>query len=556
MDRQAWWKECVVYQIYPRSFKDSDGDGIGDIRGIIEKLDYLKFLGVDVLWLSPIYRSPNDDNGYDISDYQEIMTEFGSMEDFDCLLIEAHRRGLKIMLDLVVNHTSDEHAWFIESRSSLDNPRRDYYIWRKAVDGELPNHWQASFGGSVWEYDANTDMYYLHMFSRKQPDLNWDNPALRNEVYAMMDWWLRKGIDGFRMDVIDMISKVPGLPEGKPVEGTPYTDGSPYVMCGPHVHEYIREMNEKVLSKYDIITVGETPGVTIADAEKFTGEDRRELNMVFNFDHVDVENGSGSKWTDKRFEMPALREILAGWQTGLKNGWNSLYWNNHDQPRVVSRFGDDKRYWKESAKMLATCLHMMKGTPYIYQGEEIGMTNVRFDTVEEYEDIETKGAYETFVNIIGRPAEEMMRAIHARSRDNARTPMQWEDSPHGGFTAGTPWFTVNPNYKEINAAAQMGDDDSIFWYYKKLIALRHEKKVIVYGDFALWMGDSEAVFAYTRTLGGERLLALNNFTDREVSYETPEGMREGGERLIGNYDGEIPGILRPYEARVYAFGNF
>lgn len=556
MDRQAWWKECVVYQIYPRSFKDSDGDGVGDIRGIIEKLDYLKFLGVDVLWLSPIYRSPNDDNGYDISDYQEIMTEFGSMEDFDCLLIEAHRRGLKIMLDLVVNHTSDEHAWFIESRSSLDNPRRDYYIWRKAVDGELPNHWQASFGGSVWEYDAHTDMYYLHMFSRKQPDLNWDNPALRNEVYAMMDWWLRKGIDGFRMDVIDMISKVPGLPEGKPVEGTPYTDGSPYVMCGPHVHEYIREMNEKVLSKYDIITVGETPGVTIADAEKFTGEDRRELNMVFNFDHVDVENGSGSKWTDKRFEMPALREILAGWQTGLKNGWNSLYWNNHDQPRVVSRFGDDKRYWKESAKMLATCLHMMKGTPYIYQGEEIGMTNVRFDTVEEYEDIETKGAYETFVNIIGRPAEEMMRAIHARSRDNARTPMQWEDSPHGGFTAGTPWFTVNPNYKEINAAAQMGDDDSIFWYYKKLIALRHEKKVIVYGDFALWMGDSEAVFAYTRTLGGERLLVLNNFTDREVSYETPEEMREGGERLIGNYDGEIPGILRPYEARVYAFGNF
>lgn len=556
MDRQAWWKECVVYQIYPRSFKDSDGDGIGDIRGIIEKLDYLKFLGVDVLWLSPIYRSPNDDNGYDISDYQEIMTEFGSMEDFDCLLIEAHRRGLKIMLDLVVNHTSDEHAWFIESRSSLDNPRRDYYIWRKAVDGELPNHWQASFGGSVWEYDAHTDMYYLHMFSRKQPDLNWDNPALRNEVYAMMDWWLRKGIDGFRMDVIDMISKVPGLPEGKPVEGTPYTDGSPYVMCGPHVHEYIREMNEKVLSKYDIITVGETPGVTIADAEKFTGEDRRELNMVFNFDHVDVENGSGSKWTDKRFEMPALREILAGWQTGLKNGWNSLYWNNHDQPRVVSRFGDDKRYWKESAKMLATCLHMMKGTPYIYQGEEIGMTNVRFDTVEEYEDIETKGAYETFVNIIGRPAEEMMRAIHARSRDNARTPMQWEDSPHGGFTAGIPWFTVNPNYKEINAAAQMGDDDSIFWYYKKLIALRHEKKVIVYGDFALWMGDSEEVFAYTRTLGGERLLVLNNFTDREVSYETPEEMREGGERLIGNYDGEIPGILRPYEARVYAFGNF
>lgn len=554
MEQQAWWKECVVYQIYPRSFKDSNGDGIGDIRGIIEKLDYLKLLGVDVLWLSPIYQSPNDDNGYDISNYQEIMTEFGTMEDFDVLLSEAHSRGLKIMLDLVVNHTSDEHAWFMESRSSLDSPYRDYYIWRKAVDGEPPNHWQASFGGSVWEYDGRTDMYYLHMFSKKQPDLNWDNPAVRDSVFGMMDWWLQKGIDGFRMDVIDMISKTPGLPEGEPIEGTPYTNGSPFVICGPHVHEYLREMNEKVLSRYDIITVGETPGVTVDDAEKFTGADRHELNMVFNFDHVDVENGSGTKWTDKRFEMPKLRDILVRWQTGLKDGWNSLYWNNHDQPRVVSRFGDDTKYWKESAKMLATCLHMMKGTPYIYQGEEIGMTNVRFDTVDEYEDIETKGAYETFVGMIGRSEDEMMRAIHARSRDNARTPMQWDGSAHGGFTSGTPWFTVNPNYKEINAAAQIGDEDSIFQYYRKLIALRHEKKAIVYGSFELWMGDSEEVFAYTRTLGDERLLVLNNFTDREVSYVTPEGM-EGGELLIGNYDGERPGILRPYEARVYAFGK-
>ena len=555
MEQQAWWKESVVYQIYPRSFKDSNGDGIGDIRGIIEKLDYLKLLGVDVLWLSPIYQSPNDDNGYDISDYQKIMTEFGSMEDFDCLLSEAHRRGLKIMLDLVVNHTSDEHCWFTQSRSSLDNPYRDYYIWRKGLDGEPPNHWQASFGGLAWEYDKKTDMYYLHMFSRKQPDLNWDNPILRNEIFEMMDWWLQKGIDGFRMDVINMISKVPGLPEGKTIEDTPYTDGGPFVRCGPHVHEYIHEMNEKVLSRYDIMTVGETPGVTIEDAEKFTGPGRKELNMVFHFDHVDVENGSGTKWTDQRFEMPKLRDILVKWQTGLRDGWNSLYWNNHDQPRAVSRFGDDKRYWKESAKMLATCLHMMKGTPYIYQGEEIGMTNIRLDTVDEYEDIETKGAYETFVKMMGRSDEEMMRAIHARSRDNARTPVQWDGSSNAGFTAGTPWFTVNPNYTRINAAAQIEEEDSIFQYYRKLIALRHERKLIVYGDFELWMGGSKDIFAYTRTLGNESILVLNNFTDREVPYETPESMQEGGELLIGNYEGEIPGILRPYEARVYGFAG-
>lgn len=551
MEQQAWWKESVVYQIYPRSFKDSNGDGIGDIRGIIEKLDYLKFLGVDVLWLSPIYQSPNDDNGYDISNYQEIMTEFGTMEDFDCLLEEAHKRQVKIMLDLVVNHTSDEHPWFVESRSSKDNPYRDYYIWREAAGGKLPNHWQASFGGSVWEYDENTDMYYLHMFSKKQPDLNWDNPVLRSEIFRMMDWWLQKGIDGFRMDVINMISKVPGLPEGEPIEGTPYTDGSPFVMCGPHIHEYIREMNEQVLSKYDIMTVGETPGVTIEDGEKFTGQERHELNMVFNFDHVDVENGTGSKWTDKRFEMPKLREILAGWQMGMQDGWNSLYWNNHDQPRVVSRFGDDKTYWMESAKMLATCLHMMKGTPYIYQGEEIGMTNVRFNTVEEYEDIETKGAYDTYVNIIGIPKEEMMKAIHARSRDNARTPMQWDDGIQGGFTTGTPWFTVNPNYKVINAKSQMSDENSIFHYYKRLIALRHEKKIIVYGDFKLWMEDSEEVFAYIRTMGDEKLLVLNNFTAHDVSFKLPEDYDGKADIWIGNYQGEMPGRLRPYEARVY-----
>lgn len=554
MSREAWWKECVVYQIYPRSFKDSNGDGIGDLQGIIGKLDYLKLLGVDVLWLSPIYQSPNDDNGYDISDYQEIMAEFGTMGDFDALLSEAHNRGLKIMLDLVANHTSDEHKWFVESRDRADGPYRDYYIWREPVNGGPPNHWQASFGGLAWEYDGGRGMYYLHMFSKKQPDLNWDNPAVRHDIYAMMDWWLEKGIDGFRMDVIDMISKTPGLPEGKPVEGTPFTDGSPYVMCGPHVHEYLQEMNREVLSKYDIMTVGETPGVTIKDAEAFTGEARGELNMVFNFDHVDVENGADTKWTDKRFGMPKLRAILAGWQEGLKDGWNSLYWNNHDQPRAVSRFGDDGRYWKESAKMLAACLHMMKGTPYIYQGEEIGMTNVRFRTVEEYEDIETRGAYDTFVNLMGRPHEEMMRAIHARSRDNARTPMQWDSSENGGFTTGTPWFTVNPNYRKVNAASQVDDPDSIFSFYRELIRLRHEKKIVVYGDFKLWMEEDESVFAYTRTLGDEALLVLNNFTAADAPYKLPGNLAGKGARLlIGNYADELPGVLRPYEARVYEF---
>ena len=555
MTERAWWKESVVYQIYPRSFKDSNGDGIGDLRGIIEKLDYLRNLGVDVLWLSPIYKSPNDDNGYDISDYRDIMTEFGTMADFDELLKTAHEKGLKIMLDLVVNHTSDEHAWFVESRKSKDNPYRDYYIWRDPVDGGMPNRWQASFGGPVWELDGNTGMYYLHMFSKKQPDLNWDNEKVRDEVFDMMTWWLDKGIDGFRMDVINMISKAEGLPDGAPIPGTPYTDSNPAVMCGPHVHEYLREMNERVLSKYDIMTVGETPCVTVEDGRKFTAADRRELNMVFNFDHVDVENGSGSKWTDKRFKLKDLKDILARWQYGLEDeGWNSLYWNNHDQPRVVSRFGDDGAYRELSAKMLGTCLHMMKGTPYIYQGEELGMTNVRFDTIGQYEDIETLGAYKTCREILGMSEEETMAAIHARSRDNARTPMQWDDSANGGFTAGTPWFAVNPNYTQINAASQVGADGSVYEYYRELIRLRHTMDVIVYGRFDLLLPDSDEVFAYTRTLGAEKLLVLCNFTGGDVKAELPEELKRAEKTyIIGNY-GDRPadaGRLRPYEAVVY-----
>lgn len=557
MEKRAWWKESVVYQIYPRSFMDSNGDGIGDLKGITSKLGYLENLGVDVLWLSPIYQSPNDDNGYDISDYQAVMDEFGTMEDFDELLSEAHKHNLKIMLDLVVNHTSDEHPWFVESKKSKDNPYRDYYIWRESKDGKLPNRWEASFGGPAWEYDKETDMYYLHLFSPKQPDLNWDNPKVRDEVFQMMDWWLQKGIDGFRMDVINLISKTEGLPDGPEIPGTPYTSKDEACVCGPHVHEYIREMNERVLSRYDIMTVGETPCVSIEDAKAFTMEDRHELNMVFNFDHVDVENGSGSKWTDRRFELPKLREILAGWQYGMaKEGWNSLYWNNHDQPRVVSRFGNDKEYRVKSAKMLGTCLHMMKGTPYIYQGEELGMTNVRFETVEEYEDIETKGAYKTCTELLGMSKDETMRAIHARSRDNARTPMQWDASANGGFTTGTPWFSMNPNYKEINAASQVEDEDSIYNYYRKLIRLRHENETIVYGDFELMMEDSQDVFAYMRKGTDEVLLVYCNFSEKEQEFRIPEAYREKKkEVLICNYENPEEGALRPQEAIVYRITN-
>lgn len=553
MEKKAWWKESVVYQIYPRSFMDSDGDGIGDLNGIISRLPYLERLGVDVLWLSPIYKSPNDDNGYDISDYRDIMDEFGTMEDFDRLLLEAHKHHLKIMLDLVVNHTSDEHKWFIESKKSKDSPYRDYYIWREAKEGKLPNRWEASFGGPAWEYDKETDMYYLHLFSPKQPDLNWDNPKVRDEVFSMMDWWLQKGIDGFRMDVINLISKTEGLPDGPEIPGTPYTNKDEACVCGPHVHEYIREMNEKVLSKYDIMTVGETPCVTIDDAKAFTMEERHELNMVFNFDHVDVENGSSSKWTDKRFELPRLREILAGWQYGMaEEGWNSLYWNNHDQPRVVSRFGNDKEYRELSAKMLGTCLHMMKGTPYIYQGEELGMTNVSFDTIEEYEDIETRGAYKTCTELLGMSHEETMRAIHFRSRDNARTPMQWDDSENGGFTTGTPWFAVNPNYREINAASQVDREDSVYNYYRKLIKLRHENETVVYGDFQLMMEDSRDVFAYMRKGEADTLLVYCNFSDKEQEAKIPaEYENAAKEILIGNYEDSFPGVLKPYEAIVY-----
>ncbi|MET3847754.1 alpha-glucosidase [Paenibacillus sp. OAE614] len=550
---RTWWKEAVVYQIYPRSFKDSDGDGVGDIQGIVSKLDYLQELGVDVIWLSPVYKSPNDDNGYDISDYFEIMDEFGTMQDWTQLLDGLHERGMKLLMDLVVNHTSDEHAWFAESRSSRDNPYRDYYIWRLGKGGNMPpNNWRSFFSGSAWKYDDTTGEYYLHLFSKKQPDLNWDNPKLRQSVYEMMTFWLDKGVDGFRMDVINLISKVPGLPDdGEDGLG----DGSPYFMNGPHVHDYLREMNEQVLSKYDVMTVGETPGVSVEEALKYTGADRKELQMVFQFEHMDVDAGDGDKWTVVPWTLQKLRGVLHKWQTGLaEDGWNSLYLNNHDQPRMVSRFGNDGKYRIPSAKMLATLLHTLKGTPYIYQGEELGMTNIQFNSIEDYRDIEILNMYEERVTQGNADPGTIMEAIHAKGRDNARTPMQWNDGPNAGFTTGTPWIRINPNYKEINAEASMSDPDSVFHYYQRLIALRKQNPVMVYGDYQLLLQDNEQIYAYTRTLGEVIWLIALNFSESAAILELDDrysGMKR--ELIIGNYpeDGMEPERLRPYEARVY-----
>ncbi|MBN1066481.1 alpha-glucosidase [Clostridium botulinum] len=547
-----WWKESVVYQIYPRSFKDSNGDGIGDIRGIIEKLDYLRELGIDVIWLSPVYKSPNDDNGYDISDYKDIMTEFGTMNDFDELLKSAHEKGIKIMMDLVINHTSDEHKWFVESRKSENNKYRDYYVWKKGKDGQPPNNWTSCFSGSAWQYDEETDMYYLHLFSKKQPDLNWENPELRSDVYSMMQWWLGKGIDGFRMDVINFISKNQEFPDG--VNG----DFSKYSMNGPRIHEFLEEINEKVLSGKNLITVGEMPGVSVEEAKLYTGEDRNELNMVFQFEHTDLGNGKYGKWHKNSFKLTDLKKIMTKWQKGLENeGWNSLYWNNHDQPRVVSRFGNDKKYWKESAKMLATCLHMMKGTPYIYQGEEIGMTNVTFRDLNDYKDIEIINAYNDLVVKNGRSHDEMMEGIHDRGRDNARTPMQWNSSVNAGFTTGTPWIKVNPNYNEINAESQINDKDSIFNYYKELIKIRKDNEIIVYGNYDLILEDSEEIYAYVRTLNEEQLLVICNFSSNTSEFKLPNNIKLKYKKLlIANYDEckeeTLENIsLRPYECRAY-----
>lgn len=554
---QKWWKEAVVYQIYPRSFKDSNGDGIGDLPGIIQKLDYLKNLGVSVVWLCPVYKSPNDDNGYDISNYQDIMDDFGNIKDMEDLLTETHRRDMKLIMDLVVNHTSDEHPWFIESRSSLDNPYRDFYIWKKGKNGLPPNNWGSVFGGSAWEYNESTQDCYLHLFSKKQPDLNWENPRVREEIYMMMKWWLDKGINGFRMDTVNMFSKVPGLPNGKIIKGYKYGDGSPHFLNGPRIHEYLQEMNKKVLSKYDIMTVGETPGTASQIAAKYVDQDRHELNMVFHFELMEIDHDPINKWKPKKWKLTELKKIFTKWHKSLKEkGWNSLFMNNHDQPRMISRFGDNKKYRVELAKTLATLLHTLPGTLYVYQGEEIGMTNVAFDNIEDYRDIETLNFYHEMTKK-GLPKEKIMEAIHRISRDNARTPMQWDDSPYAGFTTGTPWIKINPNYPDINVAHDLKDSNSIFHYYQKIIRLRKENLIMIYGDYQLILEDDEHIYSYLRTLNKDRLLIILNFFSNQTIFNLPANIDYRDKKLlISNYDIEesedIKRIyLRPYEARVY-----
>lgn len=541
MERQ-WWHSSVVYQIYPRSFKDSNGDGIGDINGIREKLDYLKELGIDVIWLSPVYKSPNDDNGYDISDYYDIMDEFGTMEDMDNLLKEANERGIKTLMDLVVNHTSDEHKWFIEAKKSKDNEYRDYYIWRDSVDGNEPNDLGSTFSGSAWQYDETTGQYYLHLFSKKQPDLNWENEKVRNEVYKMMNFWVDKGIGGFRMDVIDLIGKVPD----EMITGN-----------GPKLHEYLQEMNKAALEGKDLLTVGETWGATPDVAKLYSNPERKELSMVFQFEHIGLDQIEGKeKWDVKSLELLDLKKVLSKWQTELEGqGWNSLFWNNHDLPRIVSRWGNDKEYRIESAKMLATLLHGMKGTPYIYQGEELGMTNVRFDDINDYNDIESLNMYKDRLSK-GYSHNEIMESIYAKGRDNARTPMQWDDSENAGFTTGTPWLAVNKNYDKINAKQCLQDENSIFNHYKKLIDIRKNNDTIIYGDYKLLCEDDENIFAYVRELNGDKILVVCNFYDKDVEFKF-DGDFNYSKVLLSNYNDSSKMIeklkLRPYEAVMYRF---
>ena len=552
--KKAWWKEAIVYQIYPRSFCDSNGDGIGDLNGITSKLDYLKELGIDVIWLSPVYKSPNDDNGYDISDYEDIMTEFGTMDDFDKMLAAAHERGIKIVMDLVVNHTSDEHPWFVESRSSKDNPKRDYYIWKEGKDGKEPNNWGSAFSGPAWKYDEKTDMYYLHLFSVKQPDLNWVNPKVRKEVFDMMTRWCEKGIDGFRMDVISLISKPEGFPDAK-VVGL-YGDMN---ICanGPKVHDYLKEMNEKVLSKFDIMTVGETAGVTLDEAKRYANSEGSELNMVFQFEHMGLDGEGDFKWSTKHIPLVPLKENLTKWQLGLDEvAWNSLYFCNHDQPRIVSRLGDDSDEFREvSAKCIATCLHMMQGTPYVYQGEELGMTNTVFKSVDDFRDLESINAYKELIESGLYTKEDMFPKIAHKSRDNARTPMQWDASENAGFTTGTPWIALNPNYKKINVADQLNRDDSVFHYYQKLIRLRKENEIIVYGKYELLLPEDENIFAYTRTLDNQKLLVVCNFSKSNQKFDFSG--YENAKVLISNYDRDVreDGTLKPYETAVLLLEN-
>lgn len=566
----AWWSDAVVYQIYPRSFADSDGDGIGDLGGIIAHLDHLQQLGVDVVWLSPIYPSPQDDNGYDISDYQDIDPTFGTLEQFDELMAGLHARGMKLVMDLVVNHTSDEHPWFVESRSSVDSPKRDWYWWRKprpgmqpGAPGAQPTNWTSFFSGSAWQLDEASGEYYLHLFSTKQPDLNWENPEVRQAVYAMMRWWLDRGVDGFRMDVINMISKdvAPDgvLLDGPPLPGTPYGDGSAYYIGGPRIHEFLQEMHREVFANRtaDLITVGEMPGVTVEQARLFTDPARAEVDMVFQFEHVGLDHGPGGKFDPRPLQLTDLKASLGRWQEGLKHvGWNSLYWNNHDQPRVVSRFGDDSPAHRvASAKCLATLLHLHRGTPYVYQGEELGMTNAPFFDVEDFRDIESLNHYRQAVDAGADPGT-VVAGLSWSGRDNARTPMQWTSGEHAGFTTGTPWIPANPNHDVVNAEAEHADPGSVFHHYRRLIELRHTEPVVALGDFTMLLPDHEQVYAFTRRLDDVELLVLCNVSGEQVRLDLPGAQAwAGAQVLLGNLsDGSDPvdvSVLAPWEARIH-----
>lgn len=540
MGTKKWWKEIVVYQIYPRSFQDSNGDGIGDLKGILSRLDYLKDLGIGAIWLSPVCKSPQEDNGYDISDYQDIDPMFGSLEDMELLIQEAGKRDIRIIMDLVLNHSSDEHPWFKEARKSKDNPYHDYYVWRDGVEGTPPNDLGSTFGGSAWEWVPELGQYYLHLFSVKQPDLNWENPKVRQEIYDMIQWWMDKGVGGFRLDVIDLIGKEPDLK----ITGN-----------GPNLRKYMRELSKETFQKGDLLTVGETWGATPESAKLYSNPDGSELSMVFQFEHISLDEQAGKgKWDLQPLDLLQLKKVLSKWQTELKGeAWNSLFWNNHDLPRIVSRWGDDGEYRVESAKMLATLLHGMQGTPYVYQGEELGMTNVRYD-IEEYRDIELLNLYKERIGN-GYSKEDVMESIYAKGRDNARTPMQWDVSENAGFTEGKPWILVNPNYTEINAEESINDPNSIYQYYKTLIQLRKEHKVIIYGDYELLYPEDTNLFAYTRTLGGTQLLVLCNFYGKIVPFQIPMEFAGDKRLLISNYsEGASENALRPYEARMYLLG--
>ncbi|MHB7942762.1 glycoside hydrolase family 13 protein [Staphylococcus capitis] len=545
---RKWWKEAVAYQVYPRSFNDSNNDGIGDLPGVIEKLDYLKDLGIDVIWLSPMYQSPNDDNGYDISDYRAIMDEFGTMEDFDRLLKEVHQKGMRLILDLVVNHTSDEHPWFIESKSSKDNPKREWYIWKDPKeDGSEPNNWESIFNGSAWEYDELTNQYYFHLFSKKQPDLNWDNPEVRNAVFEMMNWWFDKGIDGFRVDAITHIKKTFEAGDLPLPKGKSYAPAFDVDMNQPGIQPWLQEMKDKSLSQYDIMTVGEANGVNPDNAKEWVGEEEGKFNMIFQFEHLGL-------WStgDSKFDVKSYKTILNRWQKSLEDvGWNALFIENHDQPRRVSTWGDDKQYWYESATSHAVTYFLQQGTPFIYQGQEIGMTNYPFDSIETFNDVAVKNEY-NIVKAQGGDVNALLNKYKMENRDNSRTPMQWDQSTNGGFTNGTPWFPVNPNYKTINVEQQIHDSQSILQFYKDLIQLKKSDEVYTYGQFNLVDEDNPNLFAYTRTLNSKKVLVVGNLTDQVSKLNVPYLIENEQQVMLHNYSSHVIDFdkIQPYEAFV------